>query len=152
MTTLQQSALVMKIMGWGVIVGIVVALIYPAGFLWGSNPAVFPFICWQHPPSPYDGLHPYVFMIAALYLAWAILMIRGAKDPKANAALFDYGILANLLHGLLMIPQAFIYPNEHAHLWADIPMLFALSAACWYLAPQSTSARNSRGRDELARS
>ena len=119
MSDLQQSALVIKIMGWGVIVGTIVALIYPAGFLWGSNPAAFPFICWQHPPSPYDGLHPYVFMIAVLYLAWAILMIRGAKDPKANAALFDYGILANLLHGLLMIPQAFIYPNEHAQRRVD---------------------------------
>ena len=43
-----------------------------------------------------------------MFFAWGILMIRGAKDPKANAALFDYGILAFALHGLLMIPQAFI--------------------------------------------
>jgi hypothetical protein len=132
---LRHSALMMRITGWGLIVGSVGALIYPAGFLWGSNPDVFPFICWQHPPSPYDGLHPYVFMIGALYIAWAILMIRGARDPKANAALFDYGILANLLHALLMIPQAFIYPNELAHLWADVPVLLVLSAACWYWHP-----------------
>jgi hypothetical protein len=43
-------------------------------------------------------------MMGGLYLAWAILMIRGAKDPKAAASLFDWGILANLLYGLLMIP------------------------------------------------
>jgi hypothetical protein len=49
-------------------------------------------------------------------------------DPRANAALFDWGILANLLHGLVMIPQAFLYPNEHAHLWADIPLVFVLCA------------------------
>lgn len=42
---LQQSALVMRIMGWGLIVGSVGAFIYPAGFLWGSHPATFPFIC-----------------------------------------------------------------------------------------------------------
>jgi hypothetical protein len=132
----QQSALMMKITGWGLIVGLAVAfIIYPPGFLWGSNPAVFPFICWQHPPSPYDGLHPYVFMVAALYIAWAILMIRGANNPTANAALFDWGIFANLLHGLLMIPMAFAYPNEHAHMWADIPVLLALAAACWYWHP-----------------
>ena len=41
-------------------------------------------------PSPYDGVHPYVLMIVAIYYAWAILMIRGAKDPRANAALFDF--------------------------------------------------------------
>jgi hypothetical protein len=53
-----------------------------------------------------------------IYVLYGILMIRGAKDPKANAALFDYGILANALHGLVMLVQAFIYPNEHAHVWA----------------------------------
>ena len=142
---LQQSAVMMKITGWGVIAVVVVGLVYPPGFLWGRNPAVFPFICWQHPPSPYDGLHPYIFMIGALYLAWALLMIRGATDPRANAALFDYGILANLLHAGLMIPMAFIYPNEHAHMWADVPGLLGLAAACWYwhpnrVAPESLSA------------
>jgi hypothetical protein len=74
-------------------------------------------------------------MLVALYAAWAILLIRGARDPRANAALFDWGILANLLHGLLMIPQAFLYPNEHAHLWADIPLCFALVAVMWIWHP-----------------
>ena len=74
-------------------------------------------------------------MIVALYFAWAILMIRGANDPRANAALFDFGILANLLHAGLMIPQAFLYPDEIAHLWSDIPLLLAVSAACWYWHP-----------------
>jgi hypothetical protein len=60
-----------------------------------------------HPEPPYHGLHPYAFMVAVMFFAWGILMIRGAKDPKANAALFDYGILAFALHGF-MIPQAFI--------------------------------------------
>ena len=102
----------MKIAGRAIIGIVLATLVYPPGYLRGTNPPVFPFICWQHPPSPYDGLHPYVFMIVALYFAWAVLMIRGAKDPRANAALFDYGFLANLLHGGLMLPQALLYPNE----------------------------------------
>ena len=133
--SLRQSSLFMKIAGWGIIALPLVLLVYPPGFLWGMNPPVFPFICWQHPPSPYDGLHPYVFMIVAIYYAWAILMIRGAKDPGANAALFDFGVLANLLHAGIMIPQALLYPDEIAHLWADVPALLALSAACWYWHP-----------------
>ena len=134
--SLQQSSLMMKITGWGLIAGLLVGIVYPPGFLWGFNPPAFPFICWQHPPSPYDGLHPYLFMIVALYIAWAILMIRGADDPKANAALFDFGILANLLHAGIMVPQALLYPNEVAHLWADVPALLALSAACWHWHPR----------------
>jgi hypothetical protein len=83
-------------------------------------------------------------MIIVLYMAWGILMVRGAKDPKANAALFDYGILANVLHALLMIPQSFIYPNEHAHLWADIPVLLAVAVVLWIYHPNRVAAELSR--------
>jgi hypothetical protein len=142
---IQQSAFVMKILGWGLIVGLGLgALLYPPGFLWGSHPAAFPNIGPAHPESPYDALHPYVFMIGVLYLAWAALMIRGAKDPRAAASLFDYGILANLLHGLIMIPQALIYPNEHAHLWADVPILFAVCVVLWYWHPNRIAPETAR--------
>lgn len=144
---LQQSALVMKILGWGLIISLALAaFLYSPGFLWGSLPAWFPQIGPAHPPSPYDALHPYILMIAALYLAWAILLIRGANDPKANAALFDYGILANLLHGLVMIPQAYFYPNERAHFWADIPLLFAVCMILWIWHPNRLAPETSRAR------
>lgn len=76
-----------------------------------------------HPPLPYHGPHPYLFMLMALYPAYATLMIRGERDPRANAALFDFGILFSIPHGLIIIPRSFYYPNEHAHLRADIPAL-----------------------------
>jgi len=135
-TGLRQSALVMRLLGWGIIAALVAApFVYQPGFLWGDHTLNYPHLGPEHPPSPYEGLHPYVFMIAALYLAWAILLIRGAKDPKAAASLFDWGILANLLHASLMVVQAFVYPNEHAHLWADVPALFVVSAVCWIWHP-----------------
>jgi hypothetical protein len=141
---LQKSAIVMKYLGWTLIVGMALApFVYAPGFVWGLLPANFPLIGPAHPESPYEGLHPYVFMIGALYLGWAILLIRGSKDPKANAALFDWGILANLLHGLLMVPQAFFYPGEYAHLWADVPLLFAVSAICWIWHPNRVSPQSS---------
>jgi hypothetical protein len=34
-----------------------------------------------------------------------------------------------------MIPQALYYPNEHAHLWADIPACFAACAILWVWHP-----------------
>ena len=39
------------------------------------------------------------------------------------------------MHALLMVYQAFAYPNEHAHMWADIPLLLGLSVAMWYWHP-----------------
>ena len=132
---LRRSALVMRAVGWGLFPGILLGfVVYQPGFIWGTVPegmAIGP----AHPTSPYDGLHPYLFMMLSMYVAWCILLIRGARDPRANAALFDWGILANLLHGLVMIPQAFLYPNEHAHLWADIPVTFVLCAVMWIWHP-----------------
>ena len=133
---LRASALVMKLMGWGIIVVLpILILAYPPGSFWGELPPGFPLLGPPHPPSPLHGLHPYLWMIYSLYLGWGILLIRGAKDPRAAASLFDWGILANILHALVMVVSAFTYPNEHAHLWADIPMLFAIAAAMWVWHP-----------------
>jgi len=133
---LRASARVMKLIGWGTIVGGPVAfLAYAPGFFWGALPPGFPILGPAHPPSPYDGAHPYVYMVVVLYMAWAILLVHGAKDPKAAASLFDWGILANVLHGSLMVIQAFIYPNEHAHMWGDIPMLLGVSVVMWVWHP-----------------
>ena len=135
---LKKSAMVMRVVGWLLIIGLPLAVLaYPAGFLWGDGN--LPYVAMPHPQSPYDALHPYLFMLFAVYLAWAILMIRGARDPKANAALFDWGILANLLHGLVMVPQAFLYPNEIAHMWADIPFIFGLCLVLWIYHPNRTA-------------
>ena len=132
---LRRSALAMRVVGWGLIPGLIFGFIgYSPGFVWGILPEGL-YIGPAHPPSSYDGLHPYVYMLVALYVAWAILLIRGAHDPRKNAALFDWGILANLLHGLVMIPQAFFYPNEHAHLWADVPLTFILCLIMWVWHP-----------------
>ena len=132
---LGQSALVMRVVGWSVIVGLPVAVLgYPPGFMWGSHPADFPAMV-PHPESPLNGLHPYLFMILSLYVGWAILLIRGARNPVAAASLFDWGIFANGLHAVLMVYQAFVYPNEHAHLWADIPLQLAIGAVLWYWHP-----------------
>jgi hypothetical protein len=134
--SLAQSTLMMRLVGWGVLLGLLPAFaLYPAGFVWGVLPAGFPVICGTHPPSPYDGLHPYLPMLLVVYFAWAILMIRGAKDPLGARSLVDFGVLANLLHAAVMIPLAFLAPNEHAHLWADVPLLLALCAVLWIWRP-----------------
>jgi hypothetical protein len=134
---LRQSATVMRILGWLLVVGLMLmALIYPPGFLWGAQPEGFPNIGPAHPPSPYHGLHPYFYMVLALYVAYGILLIRGARNPLRNGALFDFGILSSVLHGLVMVPQSFYYPNEHAHLWADVPLLFTMAVVMWVWYPE----------------
>jgi hypothetical protein len=133
---LRQSATLMRIMGWGLAVGLIALLfIYPPGFFWGAHPEGFPNIGPAHPPSPYQALHPYLYMIAALYVSYGVLLIRGANDPRRNVALFDFGILSSVAHGSIMIFQSIYYPNEHAHLWADVPLLFAMAISMWIWHP-----------------
>ena len=95
---LRWSATIMRLVGWILIPALILGLVgYAPGFVWGvlsERPQIGP----AHQPSPYDGLHPYVFMLVALYAAWAILLICGADDNARNAVLFGWGILANLLH------------------------------------------------------
>ncbi len=133
---LRRSAWLMRILGWLLVVGLIpMVFIYPPGFMWGAQPEGFPQLGTAHPPSPFDGLHPYLYMLGALYVAFGILLIRGAKDPRRNVALFDFGILSSVLHGLVMVPQSFFYPNEHAHMWADVPVLFVIAVVMWVWYP-----------------
>jgi hypothetical protein len=126
-----RSALMMRAVGWITLVVLPVAfVVYPAGFLWGT-----------HPSSPYHPpLSPYFFMLLAMYVAWAVLMIRGARAPLANRIIVDYGILANGLHALVMLVESFVYPHEVQHLWADVPLLFAICAVLWYWHPARAAA------------
>jgi Family of unknown function (DUF6632) len=122
---LAASAAMMRIIGWLAILGLPIgAAVFPSGFLWGT-----------HPDSPYHPLSPYLFMLGALYVAWGILMIRSASAPLANRVIVDFGILANLLHALVMLVQALFYPHEMQHLVGDVPLLFALCAVLWYWHP-----------------
>jgi hypothetical protein len=130
---LKNTSRAMKVVGWLCLVVLPAsAVFYPPGVWWGSVPDDFWLpVLVDHLPSPYHGLHPYAFMLLVLYASFGFLMLRGARDPQRHVALFDYGIAANILHGGIMIPMAFIYPNEHAHLWADIPFAAVVVFLCY---------------------
>ena len=80
---LRKSALVMRLVGWILVPGLLLAFVlYSPGFAWGILPEGME-LGPPHPSSPYDGLHPYVFMLVALYATWSILLVRGARAHVA---------------------------------------------------------------------
>jgi len=123
---LRRSAAMMRAVGWFTLLGLPAGLVlWPEGFLWGTHPD-----SPHHPP-----LSPYLFMLMAMYLAWGVLLLRGARDPIANRALVDYGILANGLHAGVMAVLAVVHPHEGQHLLGDVPVLVVLCGVLWLWYP-----------------
>lgn len=80
--------------------------------------------------------HPaYERMIMSIYVALGICLWRAAADPRRHVLLIDFTILSSLLHGGVMLYDSFAREGEHAHLWGDVPMLFAAAALLWWLRP-----------------
>jgi hypothetical protein len=122
--TAASTALIMRIIGWGFVPAVLAMLVlYPHGFAWGIEEG-----------SQY---HPYLWMMLTLYITWCYLLVREAKDPTNAGLLFDFGIIANTLHAVLMVGQAIMmWENEVPHMWADIPILFALVYILWKFHPK----------------
>jgi len=123
-SNLQTTALVMRILGWGLLPALFALLfLYPHGFAWGIEAGT--------------QFHPYLWMMLALYLTWCYLLIREAKNPANAGLLFDFGIISSVLHALVMIVQTLMmWEHEMPHMWADIPLLFVIALVLWWCHPK----------------
>jgi hypothetical protein len=77
----------------------------------------------------------YERMIIAIYVALGACLWRAAADPPRHLLLIDFTILSSVLHGGVMLYDALAREGEHAHLWGDVPPLFAAAALLWWLRP-----------------
>ena len=118
--SMKVPSMFMLILGIGLIVSMPFAYdIWPAGFK------------WTHP-----GVNtPYEHMIIAIYLGLGICLIKGSKDPLKNSIIIDFTIVSSILHGAVMLYDAFAVDHEKTHLMADIPLMFILAAASYHLHP-----------------
>lgn len=78
---------------------------------------------------------PYERMIIAIYVALGLCLWKAASAPRRHILMIDFLILSSVLHGGVMFYDAWAQENEHAHLWGDIPMLFAVAALFWWMRP-----------------
>jgi uncharacterized protein DUF6632 len=88
--------------------------------------------------SPHHA--PYERMIVALYIALGICLWRAAADPRRHVLIIDFTILSSVLHGGVMLFDSMAQTGEHAHLWGDVPLLFATAAVFWWLRPAGQTA------------
>jgi len=76
-------------------------------------------------------------MIVSMYYALGICFLMGAKDPVRNSIIIDYTIISSVLHGLVMAYYAmFVLETEMAHMWGDVPFLFAVAIFFFFYHPR----------------
>jgi len=121
---LKASAILMRVIGWGLMPTLFALLyLYPHGFAWGIETGTV--------------FHPYVWMMLSLYVAWCYLLVKEAKSPGTAGLLFDFGIVSNILHALVMVVLAIMmWEHEMPHMWGDIPLLFAIVFVLWWYHPK----------------
>ena len=78
---------------------------------------------WSNPSVNMADEH----MIVSMYYAVGICFLIAAKDPLRHGIIIDYMVISSILHGLVMVYYALTLQGEMAHLWGDVPFLFALA-------------------------
>ena len=78
-------------------------------------------------------------MIEIVYLVWGIYMLKAARKPLAYVSFLKFTLWANLAHGLLMIPQAFMV-GMMFKMFTDIAYCLFLAIGLWILMPKTEEA------------
>jgi hypothetical protein len=84
----------------------------------------------------WDVLSKHVeLMLEAVYLVWGVFMLKAAQKPTAHLSFLIFTLWANLVHGLLMIPQAMMVGMEYK-MGTDIAYCIVLAIGLWVLVPK----------------
>ena len=84
----------------------------------------------------WDVLSKHVeLMLEAVYLTWGIFMLMAAREPLAYLSFLRFTLWANLVHGLLMVPQAMMV-GMMFKMFTDIAYCLALAGGLWVLLPK----------------
>lgn len=88
----------------------------------------------------WDVLSKHVeLMLEAVYLVWGLFMLKAASKPLAYLSFLNFTLWANLVHGLLMIPQAMMV-GMMFKMFTDIAYCLILALGLWMLMPKGEEA------------
>jgi hypothetical protein len=117
---LKHLGLALRIIGILFIVGIypLMMWIWPAGWSW-------------EPRQP-----EYEWMIMGIYATLGVFLILAAKNPLEHLSLIWFTVWSSLVHGGIMLVQGIVDESERANLAGDVPALFLVAFALWFLLPK----------------
>ena len=110
------------------IFGVIFILGVPAMMMW-----IWP-SGWGWTPSQPE----YEQMIMGVYATLGVFLILAAKEPLAHASLIWFTVWSSIVHGGIMLVQAFVDETDRTNLLGDIPALFLVAIVLWYLMPKKS--------------
>lgn len=75
-------------------------------------------------------------MLEGVYLVWGVFFFRAARNPLQYLSFIDFTIWANIVHGLIMVPQSHVIPGFHYKLLTDVAYCLVLSGGLLVLRPR----------------
>lgn len=79
--------------------------------------------------QPYNAY--YESMMAAIYIAWAIMLWRASSDPPRHLLFLDFTILATAAHALVMLIATPIAKGALMTLVEGIPLIVIAGMLVW---------------------
>lgn len=113
------------------VVGVIFTFgIYPLTVFWPSG--------W----SWHSGQSEYLQMILGIYFTLGVFLMLASRNPLAHRSLIWFTVWSSLVHGGIMGVQAFVYPNQMAHLLGDVPALLIVALVLGFLIPRENQGKS----------
>ena len=81
----------------------------------------------------------YESMMAAIHIAWAIILWRASDNPVRHSLFIDFTIWASLAHGLVMLIATPLQKGFVMMVMEGLPLL-GIAAVLWWLRPRRVEA------------
>ena len=98
---------------------------------------------WPSGWTWHTGHSDYPLMIVGVYATLGVFLLLAARSPLDHLSLIWFTVWSSVVHASIMAFQSFEMPENHGHLFGDVPALFFIAAVLGYLTPR---------RDVLSRS
>jgi hypothetical protein len=89
---------------------------------------------WQPNQTEYEQ------MILGVYATLGVFLIVASRNPLQHRSLIWFTVWSSLVHGGIMAVQAVKMPDEHGHLFGDVPALVLVALVLAILTPARATA------------
>jgi hypothetical protein len=122
--TTRNLRIALRVVGVAFIVGIYTfSMVWPSGWAWHKT-----------------GHAHYLDMIMGVYATLGVFLLIASHKPLEHLSLIWFTVWSSFVHAAIMGVQALVNPEHIAHLWGDVPILFAMGLLLAVLTPRRLTA------------